>query len=201
MKPAPFYLAGALAPLVFLASVIYGAARRAGYSHLADPVSLLGMAGAADAGMINALWVVSGLLIILLGAGFWLDQAGPGRWTATWVMLAGAGSAAIAFWFPMDPPGAPLSRSQIGHNALVAVAGLSFALALITAAYAAAPPRAFRRFSWIALAAMVAGGAGAALSAAMGWPLVGLFERVTQAGYHSWLLVTAILGVTGWGAR
>lgn len=200
MKPAPFYLAGALAPPLFLASVVIGAARRTGYSHLVDPVSLLGMSGAADAGVINGLWALTGLLIMILGVGLWLDRAGPGRWTAAWVLLAGAGSAAIAIWFPMDPPGAPLSRTQVGHNGLVAVAGLAFALALITSARAAALSRAYRRFSWIALAAMVAGGVGAALSGAMDWPLIGLFERVTQGGYHSWLLVMAAMGFNRWRA-
>jgi len=44
------YALGGLGPLVFLASVLFGGARRPGFSHLADPVSALGMSGARLAG-------------------------------------------------------------------------------------------------------------------------------------------------------
>lgn len=195
------YLIGALAAPLFLASVLFGGARRTGYSHLVDPVSLLGMSGAADAGLINGLWALTGLLIMVLAGALWTDTKGPGRSTAAWLFIAGAGSAAIAIWFPMDPPGVPVSRAGIGHIVLVVISGIAFALALITAARSATMPRAYRRFTWIALAAMVAGGVGAALAGALGWPLLGFFERVTQSGYHAWLLVTAISGFRQSGYR
>lgn len=201
MKPAVFYLAGACAAPLFLASVVIGGARRTGYSHLGDPVSALGMAGAPGADLINGLWAVVGVLIMALGLALWLDRRGPGRWAAGWLIGAGASSAAIALWFPMDPPGVPASREQIGHNVLVAVAALAFALAVIASARSAVMPCAYRVFAWVALAAMVAGGAGAALSGALGWPLIGLFERVTQGGYQSWVLVTAILGLWSQAGR
>lgn len=200
MKPIPFYLAGAVAPPLFLASVVIGGSRRPGYSHLADPVSLLGMAGAPDGHLVNAAWAATGVLIMLLGAGLWGDRAGPGRLTAGLVLLAGAVSAAIAIWFPMDPPGVPLSGSQRGHSILVAVAGVAFALALVTSARHASVPPWYRTITWVALFAMIAGGVGAALSAALGWPLVGLFERVTQGGYQGWVLMTGVTGLARWRA-
>jgi len=195
MKPAVFYLAGACAAPLFVASVVIGGARRAGYSHLGDPVSVLGMSGAPGAALINWLWAVVGVLIMILGLALWYDRTGPGRWTAGWLIVAGASSSAIALWFPMDPPGVPASREQIGHNVLVVVAALAFALTLISSARSATMSRPYRAFAWVALAVMVAGGAGAALSGALGWPLIGLFERVTQGGYQSWVFVTAFLGL------
>lgn len=190
------YVAGLLAPPTFLASVVVGGMRTPGFSHLADPVSELGMSGAAEASPVNAAWAVTGVLVALLGVGLWLDRAGPGRVTAALVMLAGAASAAIALWFPMDPPGVPTSSSQVGHGILVAVAGLAFAAALVVSARSAAAPRWYRRGTWAGFAALIAGGVGAALAGAMGWSLVGLFERTTQAGYHAWLLMTAAAGLT-----
>lgn len=195
MKPVLFHAAGLLAPSLFLASVVIAGARRPGYSHIADPVSLLGMAGAADGPLVAVAWAATGVLILSLGVGLWLDRQGPGRGTAVLIMLAGAASAAIAVGFPMDPPGEPASWRQRGHEALVAVAGIAFVLALLTAARSAAVPPWYRRMSWIALAAMIAGAAGAALSLAAGRPTIGLFERVTQGGYHVWLLITAALGL------
>jgi len=190
------YALGGLGPLVFLASVLFGGARRPGFSHLADPVSALGMSGAPGSGAVNAAWALSGVLIAQLGAALWIDRSGPGRPTATAVLVAGLCSAAIAIWCPMDPPGVPMSKSQLGHNILVAVSGLAFATALLLSARAPAATRGYRTFTWIALAAMVTGGFGAALSGALGWNLVGLFERVTQSGYQSWIVVTALAGFT-----
>jgi hypothetical membrane protein len=191
------YLGGVLAPVVFLFSVVLGGARRPGYSHLSDPVSALGMSGAADASAINEAWTATGLLIMVLGLALWRDRAGPGRITAAAVLAAGAASAAIAFWFPMDPPGVPVSTAQLGHNGLVAVAAIAFGAALLASARSAAASPAYRRLTWVALGAMVLGGAGAALAAAVGWNWIGAFERVTQGGYHAWLLTTGAIGLAG----
>lgn len=189
------YFAGLLAPPVFLLSVVVGGARRPGYSHLADPVSALGMAGAADASAINRAWTVSGVLLLVLGLAIWLDRTGPGRMVAGAIVVAGAVSAAIAQWFPMDPPGVPMSFQQAGHNVLVAVAALAFAAAMLAAARSPNVRPGFRNLTWVALAAMVAGAAGAASAHALGLPLLGGFERLTQAGYQVWLLLVAALGL------
>lgn len=109
--------------------------------------------------------------------------------------MAGAVSAAIALWFPMDPPGVPMSVAQAGHNILVAVAALAFAAALLASTRGASAT--YRRLTWLALAAMLLGGAGAALAHAQGWAWIGGFERITQAGYHGWLLMTGGLGLSG----
>jgi hypothetical membrane protein len=190
------YLAGAVSPVLFLASVIVGAARRPHYSHLADPVSALGMSGAADGWAVNGAWTVTGVLIMVLGLALWRDRSGPGRVVAVALWLAGAASAAIALWFPMDPPGAPMSPAQAGHNLLVGVAAVAFAIALLAAARSTAAAPAYRRLTWAALAAMLLGGAGAALAQANGWHLIGGFERLTQGGYHGWVLLTAVTGLS-----
>lgn len=197
MQTRFLYGTGGLGPLVFLASVVIGGAWRPGFSHLADPVSALGMSGAPGAAAVNAAWVLSGLLIAVLGLALWTDRSGPGRGVAAAILVAGTGSAAIALAFPMDPPGMPMSDQQLGHNILVAVSGLAFAGALVLAGWRSARMPRYRLLTWAALALMLAGGAGAALAAAMGWPLIGLFERVTQSGYHGWLVLTAWIGATG----
>ncbi len=194
------YLAGVLAPLLFLASVVIGGARRAGYSHAADPVSALGMSGAADAWAVNGAWAATGLLVMVLGLALWGDRTAPRRVAGGALLVAGAVSAAIALWFPMDPPGVPMSVAQAGHNILVAVAALAFAAALLASTRGASA--AYRRVTWLAVAAMLLGGAGAALAHAQGWASIGGFERLTQAGYHGWLLMTGVLGLSGgWRRR
>lgn len=198
MKPTYLYIAGSLAPPTFLASVVIGGMNSPGYSQMEDPVSELGMRGAQDAGLVNAAWAVTGVLIVALGIALWIDQKGPGRVSAALVIVAGAVSAAIAVWFPMDPPGVEMSGSQLGHNVLVAVAAFAFAFALIASARSAAVPDWYRWSTWIALAALIAGGVGAALSGAMDWSLIGFFERTTQTGYQAWVLMTAMTGLNHW---
>ncbi|MBU1176712.1 MAG: DUF998 domain-containing protein [Alphaproteobacteria bacterium] len=190
-----------MAPVVFLLSIVIGGAFRVGYSHLIDPVSALGMSGADGSGLVNAAWTATGLLIICLGVALWRDRQGPGRVVAVAILIAGATSAAISTWCPMDPPGVPMSGAQLGHNILVGVAAFAFAAALLAAALSRRVSATFRLLTWLALFAMVAGGAGAAISQSLGWNLVGAFERVTQAGYHAWLLITAGTGLwRGWHA-
>lgn len=188
------YLAGALAPVVFLLSIVIGGARRIGYSHLADPVSELGMSGADGSFMVNTAWSATGVLIMVLGVALLRDRNGPGRFVAGAILLAGAASAAISLWFPMDPPGVPMSNAQLGHNILVGMAAFAFAAALLATALRSRMSRNFRSLTWLALAAMIAGGAGAAASQALGWDLVGAFERPTQSGYHGWILMIAAIG-------
>ncbi|MDP2764616.1 MAG: DUF998 domain-containing protein [Brevundimonas sp.] len=191
------YFAGVLAPGLFLLSVILGGARRPGYSHLADPVSALGMSGAVDAWAINGAWATTGLLIMVLGLALWRDRTGPGRIAASALLVAGAASAAIALSFPMDPPGVPMSAAQVGHNILVVVAAIAFAAALLASARSAAAPPAYRRLTWAALGAMALGGGGAALTHSLDLDWIGGFERITQGGYHVWLLTTGVIGLAG----
>lgn len=190
------YLVGVVSPILFLASVVVGAARRPDFSHLADSVSALGMSGAADGWAVNGAWAITGVLIMVLGLALWRDRSGPGRMAAVAVWLAGATSAAIALWFPMDPPGVPMSPAQSGHNLLVGVAAVAFGIALLTSALSPAAAPAYRRLTWAALTAMLLGGAGAALSHANGWHWIGGFERLTQGGYHGWILLTAFTGLS-----
>lgn len=70
------YVAGAFVPPIFLGSVIAGGLRCEGFSHLSDPVSLLGMSGSSDGPAINAAWA----LVDLVGAFKRLTQAGCHVW-------------------------------------------------------------------------------------------------------------------------
>jgi len=202
MSERILYATGSLAPVVFFLSVIVGGANRVGYSHMRDPVSALGMTGAPDGPMVNGAWALVGLLIMVLALAIWRDEKGPGRLSATSLLVAGAASAAIALWFPMDAPGVAMSTAQIGHNILVAVSALAFAAAIVISSLSPAATLSHCIVSYAGLAAMIAGAAGAALSSLYGWPLIGAFERVTQAGYHVWLLATVVRGMLGaWHRR
>lgn len=190
------YALGALGPVVFALAVIAGGAAMPGYSHLSDEVSALGASGAPHMAAVNIGWIVAGLLIAALGMAVMLDAASPGRRAGLALLLAGMGSAAIAAWFPTDPPGVQMSGVMLGHVVLVAVSGLAYAAAIVLTGLAPVRP-GLRRLSWVALAVMLAGGIGAMAAGWAGWPLLGLFERVTQSGYQFWLLAIAAAGLAG----
>lgn len=188
-----FYAAGALAPVVYVMTVLIGGAMQPTHSHLSDPVSLLGAPGSAGVGWVIAGWTATGLLYALLGVGLRRDPASPGRWVGTLVITTGLIMATVALAFPMDPLGAPMSGAGLGHLVLVAGSAVLLIVAIILAARHA-HSRFERRASVAGLGLMLAGGAGAGAAAAIGVPLTGLFEIITQSGYHLWFLALAIAG-------
>ncbi|GGD10389.1 hypothetical protein GCM10007418_31740 [Halopseudomonas salina] len=67
---------------------------------------------------------------------------------------------------------------------------------MLAATQACKANRWYRGLTWLALGAMLLGGMGAALAHKLGLDWVGGFERITQSGYHSWLLITAVMGLS-----
>lgn len=189
------YLAGLAGPVLFLMAMLVGGAMWPGYSHLAESVSALGAADSPGAKVVAALWTLSGLAIAGLGGAMIRDPAGPGRLTGALILAAGLCSALIALAFPMDPPGVPMSGAMIGHLVLVAVSGLAYLSAMVLVARNGALRPGLRRAARIGIALMLGGGIGAMATGALGWPVTGLCERITQAGYLGVLILLAMAGL------
>ncbi|SMH48757.1 DUF998 domain-containing protein [Maritimibacter sp. HL-12] len=194
------YTAGILAPFVYLFTVLIGGRLQPDHAHLSDPVSLLGAPGSAGLAWVVGGWTATGLLYALMGVGLWRDPAGLGRRVAALIVATGLIMAVIALAFPMDPPGAPLSGIGLGHIVLVGASAVLLIAAIILSARRA-PSRFERRAGIGGLGLMLAGGIGAGAAAAASVPLVGLFEIVTQTGYHLWLFALAVAGWKRTSAR
>lgn len=188
--------AGIAAPLVYLATVVLGAAAIPGYSHLHDPIS-----GLTESGRQGVLPIQLGLAAYnLLLAGFAggalraFGRRPAWRWTFALLLLTAA--AGLLMWpFAQDPIGAPATFTGIVHILLAAVESVSSIAVMILSALAL---RARRQgllavLALLCLVVTVPSGAVAGLSAANNWPMMGLFERFTIGGFEAWLMGIALI--------
>ena len=185
--------AGVAAPLLYAATVIIGAAQHPGYSHLGNAISELIARG--QGGQLEPWFLLYNLLIILFAAGLDMRVGLSGRWfriSAAMIGTSGVLGVAMA-WFPQDAVGTPMTPTGIGHlviAALMSVTSMAAVLADMLAWRALDRRRAV--FSARCLAVIFLSGAVAAVEAAQGWPLVGLFERITIGTYLLWIMATAL---------
>lgn len=192
---------GVLGPPVFFATTQYGAAITDGYDQMADAVSALSQRGAPNGPLINGLFVIAALLQVALGLATVLRFRGRNlamTRAGALIMAYAAMGVLIAAFFPMDPIGGEVTLPGVLHLVFV---GLS-ALALITAMVLARhnpDARWFAPLTWACLAGMFVGAAVSALAGVLGWPLLGVGERLTQDAYLIWLFVLAM--VTLWAER
>ena len=185
--------AGVAAPLVYVGAVIAGGAHQPGYSHVAEPISVLTATGGL---WINALFGLYNLLLLVFSA-FVIARPGGGNAgfrVVGWLMVL-LGCVGLALWaYPMDMPGAQATISGAIHIALAAGASVA-SIAAITAGalgWRQAGVRNAAMISWVALGFVIITGGLAAFGAATGWPTVGLLERLTIGGFLAWILWSAL---------
>lgn len=200
MRERPLLLASAFGPPAFVAAVVVGGARRPGYSHLADPVSSLTEAGASGAAPVAALFALSALLSGLFALALLRRYSGRDRamHAAGLVLVANAVMAVLlATVFPQDPIGAPMTGPGVAHIVLVALSALCILAAIVLSARRLPRLEAgfdrFFAYSMATVAVMAFGGLMTPLVVAQGRPLLGLAERITQAGYLQWFVVAPLL--------
>lgn len=98
----------------------------------------------------------------------------------------------------MDMPGTPVSAAGLAHLGLAAVASISTVVAVLLSVlnWHRAERREMTLFSAFCLFVIVSSGLASAAAAALGWPIVGLLERLTIGAFELWLVVTATLLAT-----
>jgi hypothetical protein len=189
-------LAGLSAPLVYIVTVIVGAAMSAGYSHLADPISsLTAVSGPGQAPSLIGLTIYNTLLAIFAAAAM---LAARDRLTFALYGLLGvvALSGGSLLVFPTDLPGTPMTPSGWVHVSLAAITSLATMVAVaISAVQWRREGRALlAQFAVIDLVVILVSGIAAAAAAAAGWTFMGLLERVTIGGFLAWVAVLAWSG-------
>lgn len=189
--------ASATGPLVFVAAVLVGGARRVGYDHWRDPVSALTEAGANGSPLVGGLFVVAALLGALFAAAL-LGRRDRALALPGLMLVANAGLAVLlATILPQDPVGAKLTVTGALHIGLVAASAFLIIAAILMLG-ARLPRQArlspgFTAYSRATVAMMLVGGLIVPVVAATGLPLLGLAERITQLAYLQWFVVTPVL--------
>jgi hypothetical protein len=187
---------GVAAPLVYATAVIYGAAARPDYSHIADPISKLIEAGAPNKPAIDGLFILYNCLVIAFAAGLPRRFATGGRACKAGALALGLTGCLglIMTFFPMDAIGTPATGPGITHIVLAGLESLATMAAVLAfaLAFGQAGRRGMAAYSWLTLAATLVPGGIAAWSAASAGPLMGLWERITIGSVLVWILVVAV---------
>lgn len=195
----PTLLAGAAAPLVYVFAVVLGGWLTPGYRHTAAPISALIMADAPAASVVGPLFIAYNVLVIVFAAGLTpaFRRVGVPISPLPSLVLVLTGLAGLAIGvYPMDPIGAAVTRTGAIHIGLSAVASLATMLAVLIVALPLRRRPAWRRLAGYSLASLVvifSSGGLAAMAAARGSAVMGLWERMTIGTFLLWMMALALV--------
>lgn len=186
---------GVMGPPAFLATTQYGATITNGYHQMTDAVSALSQRGAPHGPLLNGMFVIAALLQMALGLAVVLRFRGRNlAMTRAGVLIVSyaAMGALIAAFFPMDPIGDAVTLPGVLHLVFVSLSALALIAAMVLARHNP-DARWFAPLTWACLAGMAVGTGVSALAGVLGWPVLGLGERITQDAYLIWLFVLALV--------
>lgn len=184
---------GAAAPVLYVMTVLVAGIVMPGYDQIADPISALTAAGRSQIKLIEAAFGFYNLLLMAFAAA---GLASADRnWHPVFITLMVTAATGLLMWpFRMDLPGAAVSACGLVHIALAAVASVStlVAVGLSIRQWQRLGNRAMTRFSTWCVLVIAVSGLATAIATGLGWPVVGLLERVTIGGFQLWLGITAL---------
>jgi len=187
---------GILSSLLYVAMNVIGAMQFESYSSVSQTVSELFAIGAPSRPLWVALGIVYDLLVIAFGLGVWASAGGKralrivGRLLVAYSVVGLAGPFA-----PMHLRGQEISFTDTMHIILTMVLVLLILLAIGFGATAFG--KRFRYYSIATIVVFLVFGALTGLDAPriqanLPTPLVGVWERISLAGFLIWIVVLAI---------
>ncbi len=202
MKNKLFILAGILAAVVYVGTVILGGFLRPDYSHITQPVSDLIATGAPNKPLLDPLFAIYNLLVAVFALGLWqcvrVENQNRGRsigMIGAVILLLEGLFGFITLFFPEDV-GAISEATSIGklHIVFAGLSALTSILSILLIGFWLRSIPHLRRYSLYSfisvLIVFVAGGLAAA-SVANGSPIGGLIERITIGGFIQWVFFIA----------
>ncbi len=203
MKNKTPVLAGPLATIVYVGTVILGGAIRPGYSHIAQYVSELIAAGAPNKSILDPLFALYNLLVAVFGVGlyFFIGQQEESRRRIIGrigiaVLVVEGLAGFLTLFFPQDPIGATATPTGSMHIVLAGISSVTSMLALLLLGLWLWVIPALHRYSvytFISLAVIFVAGGIAATTIAHPTPYSGLMERITIGAFIQWLFVIGLV--------
>jgi hypothetical protein len=190
----PLLLGGIVAPLLYAATVIWGATLFPGYSHLVDPISSLTQAGRSGISGLQSLFLIYNALVVMYALGGISISLRRRHWLWSYGSVLVTGTAGLLMWaFPQDPLGTPLTSGGTVHLVLAGITSIATMVAIGTAVlgWQRAGNSRMMWFSVTFLAIVFTSGLATALALPIGWSLFGLLERITIGAFEMWMLVSA----------
>jgi hypothetical protein len=200
MKNKWLLLCGVFASLVYVGTVVIGGLLRAGYSHIADPISELTASGAPNKALLDILFLAYNLLVIAFGVGIQRAASSlshskiSGYVTSAALIATGLSGVLLQFFFPQDPGGAQAAVTTTGslHIAFAGLAALTSMVALLAAALwfrKQSDLKTHVPYTLVTFVVMLVSGGFGAGAALNDFPLFGVIERITIGSLIVWLFV------------
>jgi hypothetical protein len=188
---------GIAAPILYVITVVVGAAVRHDYSHIVNAISELLSNGAPNKSILDVIFNFYNALLLAFAIGGFIVSKNAGR-LCRLAMGIFIGIQILSFswgFFPMDPIGAEPTFAGTMHNVIGGVVALATILMPLLMGLGLRHARGFQKYviySWISSAIIFISGLAAVILGGQGIQVFGLFERITIGTYELWIFVTAL---------
>jgi hypothetical membrane protein len=189
-----FAVCGIIAPILYLLMVVIGGALSPGYSHMAETVSELLVAGAPNKPLLNTLLITDYVLGILFAIGLHRGiNEGKGSKVGPAFLIIVSVLSLFTIFFPQDPGGEPVTFAGTVHVVLIipmVILSLGAFLAFWRRLKSDSLWSGYDRYSLVTFIVAIPLGVVSAVS--LNSPYVGLLERISVAVILQWGFVMAI---------
>jgi hypothetical protein len=188
---------GIAAPILYVTTVIVGAAVRKDYSHIVNAISELISNGAPNKAILDVIFNFYNALLFAFAIGGYfavkhthrLCRVAMGIFISIQVLSFSWG------FFPMDPIGSEATFAGTMHNVLggvVALATILMPLLMGLGLQRSDNFHGYAIFSWIVSAIIFVSGLTGVILSGQGFLVFGFFERITIGTYEVWIFITAL---------
>jgi hypothetical protein len=188
---------GIAAPILYVITVIVGAAVRNDYSHIVNAISELISNGAPNKALLDVIFNIYNALLLAFAIGGFIAVKNAHRLCRV-AMGIFIGIQILSFswgFFPMDPLGSASTFAGTMHNVLggvVALATIIMPLLMGLGLRRMGDYRGYVIFSFIVSVIIFVSGLTGVILGGQGFLVFGFFERITIGTYEIWILVTAL---------
>lgn len=197
MLRKPLVYCGIAAPILYVITVIVGAALRNDYSHIVNAISELLSNGAPNKAVLDIIFNIYNALLLAFAIGGYMVLRNAHRLCriAFGIFIVIQVISFSWFLFPMDPLGSEATFQGTMHNVLGGVVAFATILMPLFMGLGLRRTEGFRKYvpySFISSAIIFVSGLTGVILAGQGILMFGFFERITIGTYEVWIFVTAL---------
>jgi hypothetical protein len=188
---------GIAAPILYVITVLVGAAVRNDYSHMVNAISELISNGAPNKAILDVIFNIYGALLLAFAIGGYIVLKNSQRFCRI-AMGIFIGIQILSFswgFFPMDPLGSETTFAGSMHNVLggvVALATILMPLLMGLGLRRSDDFHGYAIYSFISSAIIFISGLTGVILGGQGFLVFGFFERITIGTYEIWIFVTTL---------
>lgn len=188
---------GIVAPVLYVITVVVGAALRNDYSHIANAISELISNGAPNKAILDVIFNLYNALLLAFAIGGYIVLTNSPRLCRIAMGIFIAIQVLSFSWgfFPMDPLGTQATFAGTMHNILGGVVALATIILPLLMGLGLRRVNSFEKYavySFVASAIIFVSGLTGVILAGQGIHLFGFFERITIGSFEVWIFLTAL---------